>query len=191
MWRIAASVARGPEVEDLAQEAIIRAYCALKSYRGNAPFGAWLCRIALNAAHDHLRSAWKRRVILTDTLPAGGATELESPEGAAERRELQRRVRQAVANLPEKQRIPIWLHYFEGYPLAEVARLDRTPEATVRSRLRAGMERLSRSLIDLDSPAMTESSDSPQTGGAPAHSTIGRHPAESCPHLVPNGEGCL
>ena len=71
------------------------------------------------------------------------------PAGDVERRELQRRVRQAVAALPERQRSPIWLHYFEGFPMVEVARLERAPEATVRSRVRAGLRRLSFSLEDM------------------------------------------
>jgi RNA polymerase sigma-70 factor (ECF subfamily) len=147
IWRIAASVARGVDAEDLAQEAIVRAYRALGSYRAEAPFEAWLCRIALNVAHDYNRSAWRRRVTLCETPPAGG--EDDSPEGEVERRELQRRVRQAVAALPPGQRTPLWLHYFEGFTLAAVARLEGAPEATNRSRVRAGLRRLSRSLGDL------------------------------------------
>ncbi len=58
-------------------------------------------------------------------------------------------MRQAVAGLPERQRVPIWLHYFEGFSLAEVARLESAPEATIRSRVRAGLRRLSLALDDL------------------------------------------
>jgi RNA polymerase sigma-70 factor (ECF subfamily) len=149
VWRIATSVARGPDAEDLAQEAVIRAYRALGSYLGHAPFGAWLTRIALNVAHDYHRSAWRRRVTLFDRLPVEDEECGASAEGEAERRELQRRVRQAVAALPERQRVPIWLHFFEGFSIAEVARLEGAPEATVRSRVRAGLQRLSLSLHDL------------------------------------------
>jgi RNA polymerase sigma-70 factor, ECF subfamily len=149
IWRIAASVARGADAEDLAQEAVVRAYCALGGYRGEAPFEAWLCRIALNAAHDYVRSAWRRRVTLFDQLPDEGAPAPDSPQGEVERRELQQRVREAVAGLPENQRVPIWLHFFEGFTLAEVARLERIPEATARSRVRAGLRRLSLALDDL------------------------------------------
>src|SRR5262249_14558539 len=66
VWRTVASVARGPAAEDLAQEAIVRAFCALHTYRAASSFEAWLCRIALNAAHDYQRSAWKRRVTFWD-----------------------------------------------------------------------------------------------------------------------------
>jgi RNA polymerase sigma-70 factor (ECF subfamily) len=153
IWRVVASVARGADADDLAQEVVIRAYCAMKGYQAKAPFEAWLCRIAVNLAHDYQRSAWKRRVTLFDDAPGSDwspdRAEGPSAEGEAERRELQRRVRQAVATLPDPQRVPIWLHFFEGFSLAEVARLENTSEGTVRSRVRAGLKRLSLSLDDL------------------------------------------
>ncbi len=152
IWRIVASVARGADGEDLAQEAILRAYRGLHRYQGEAPFEAWLCRIAVNVAHDHLRSAWRRRVTLFERAPDDASMPPEDPENLAERRELQRRVRRAVAGLPENQRVPIWLHYFEGFSLAEVSRLEGTPEPTVRSRVKAGLKRLSQSLQDLLPP---------------------------------------
>ena len=164
VWRIVASIARGPDADDLAQEAIVRAYGALGTYRAEAPFEAWLCRIALHVAHDYHRSAWRRRVVLWHRLPAVEPAWAESPESAVARREVQRRVRQAVAALPPKQRVPIWLHYFEEFTLAEVARLERVPESTIRSRVRAGLRRLSLSLEDL--PA--ESSEDAYSLGADA-----------------------
>src|SRR5437660_5465016 len=81
VWRVIASVAHGPEVEDLAQEAILRAFTSIRKFRGDAPFGAWLCRIALNIAHDHLRSAWRRKVILFVTPPEQVDEHAECPAG--------------------------------------------------------------------------------------------------------------
>ncbi len=159
VWCIIASIAKGPDVDDLAQDAIVRAWCALHSYRGEASFEAWLCRIALNAAHDYQRSAWKRRVLFWSEdnheiavtaemhLRGGDCTEPLHDEVA--RREMQRRIRKAVASLPAHQRDPIWLHYFEGFTLAEVARLEEISESTLRSRVQAGLKRLSRSLQDV------------------------------------------
>jgi len=149
IWRIVVSVTGGPEAEDLAQETVIRAYRALDSYLGEAPFGAWICRIALNVAHDYRRSAWTRRVLLFDRLPPCPADPAETPHARAELQDLQLRVRRAVGNLPPKQAVPIWLHYFEGCSLAAVARLEQLPEATVRSRVQAGLRRLARSLGDV------------------------------------------
>lgn len=162
VWRIVSTVTRGADAEDLAQDALVRAYRALPGYRRSAPFGAWLCRIALNVAHDYLRSAWRRRVTLFGKAPPETSGAISTTESDAELRELQRRVRHEVARLPEAQRTAVWLHYFESYPVAEIARLVDLPDATVRSRLRAGLRRLSLSLDDLlaeayESPVRRES----------------------------------
>lgn len=154
VWRIVASIASGAEAEDLAQEAVVRAYAARRTYRAAASFEAWLSRIAVNVAHDYQRSAWQRRVTLCDQVPERNGEEAESTEGLAERRELQRQVRRAVAALPSPQRGPIWLRYFEGFSLAEIARLEGASESTIRSRVRSGLHRLSLSLDDvIESPA--------------------------------------
>ena len=161
VWHIIASVAKGPDVDDLAQDAIVRAWCAISNYRGDASFEAWLCRIALNAAHDYQRSAWKRRVMFwaQDNQDQNDWAEIHG--GASEplhdevvKREVQGRIRKAVAALPAQQRDPIWLHYFEGFSLAEVARLESISESTLRSRVQAGLKRLSRSLQDVSEGAV-------------------------------------
>ncbi len=163
IWRIIASVAHGPDVDDLAQETVIRAYCARRSYRREAPFHAWLCRIAVNVAHDYQRSAWRRRVIL------GHSSDAESgcPAGEAERRETVREVRKAVARLPEKLRVPIWLHYFEQFSFTEIAALERAPESTIRSRVKAGLKRLERTLTEgrAGERASGRAGETPQTAG--------------------------
>lgn len=149
LWQIVSSIAPGPDRDDLAQEAIVRAWCAVRTYRAEASFEAWLCRIAVNTAHDYQKSAWRRRIRFWQTEQAPDTTATEPLERLAERRAAQRRVRQAVAALPTPQRVPIWLHFFEEFSLAEVARLERTAESTVRSRVQAGMRRLAQELNDL------------------------------------------
>ena len=149
VWRIISSVARGPDVDDLAQEAIIKAYNALRTYRGEASFEAWLCRIALNVAHDYQRSAWRRRVVFWKDDPVIPDEPGPSTDNVLIEREVQRKIRKAVAVLPEHQRSPLWLHYFEGFTLAEIARLEGVSESTLRSRVQAGLKRLAMSLHDL------------------------------------------
>lgn len=146
LWRIIASIARDSDADDLAQEAIVRAYCARNTYRGESSFESWLCRIALNVAHDYHRSAWRRRVLCWNTVTEESLEAHPAPDEEALRRETQRRVRQGVAALPEAQRTPIWLYYFEGFSIAEIAALEAVSESTIRSRMRAGLQRLSRSL---------------------------------------------
>ena len=151
VWRVVASVAHGAEAEDLAQEAVVRAYAARRSYRAAAPFEAWLCRIAVNVAHDFQRSAWRRRVTLCEE--SADRNVAAATEDVAQEREAQREVRRAVAQLPPRQRVPIWLHYFEGFPIAAIAALEAASESTVRSRMRAGLRRLALALDDLLGPA--------------------------------------
>lgn len=192
VWRIVASVVAPADVDDLAQEAVVRAYCCLHTYRAEAPFASWLCRIALNVAHDHQRSAWKRRVQLWPPswlppgggAPGGGAPEVTSPEREADQRDLQRRVRAAVANLPARERVPVWLVYFEEFSLAEVARLENVPESTLRSRVRAGLRRLEQTLpADLrgdDACAPEPAASSAAAGNAAAGNAGACRPASIC-----------
>ncbi len=140
-------MAKGPDAEDLAQEAIIRAWCAIDSCRTAASFESWLCRIAINAAYDYHRSAWKRRVVFLAN-PHAGSANVEDTAMTVQRRETARRLRTAVAALPQKQCIPIWMHYFEQFSLVEIAALEGTTESTIRSRIRVGMNRLQNSLSD-------------------------------------------
>lgn len=153
VWRVAASVADGSVADDIAQDTVVRAYRSLRSYRREAPFAAWLCRIALNAAQDYRRSSWFRRVRLFDDAPSLAAAQRD-PTLEAMDRLTQRAIRQAVAALPERERTPIWLHYFEGFSVAEIARLCDTPEATVRSRIKAGLRRLRPRLGDIETEAL-------------------------------------
>lgn len=148
LWRITAGVARGADAEDLAQEAIVRAWCAIETCRNASSFEAWLCRIAVNAAHDYHRSAWRRRIVFTGSSNVDLASD-ENMAQAAEQREVARRLRRAVAALPQRQCVPIWLHYFEQFSVAEIAELEQLAESTVRSRIQVGMRRLRSALDDL------------------------------------------
>ena len=160
VWRVAASVTRSnADADDLAQESFVRAFGAIRNYRPEASFEAWLCRIALHAAQDYQKSAWRRRVLFWGTVGQGNDDQtcevrpavgsVITPHQEAERREIRRRVRAAVAELKSREAIPIWLIYFEEFTLAEVARLEGEPESTVRSRVRAGLKRLEKKLGDL------------------------------------------
>jgi RNA polymerase sigma-70 factor (ECF subfamily) len=173
LWRIVASVARDCDADDLAQEAIIRAYCARNSYRGEASFEAWLCRIAINVAHDYQRSAWKRRVLCWSAAAEESLQAHPAPDEEAVRREMQRRIRKSVAALPQAQSTPIWLHYFESFSISEIAQLEATSESTIRSRIRAGLRRLSRSLSGyLESFACDADCSELEMGGETTQETI-------------------
>ena len=133
------------DAEDLAQECFVRAWGALAWYRAEAPFGAWLYRVALHLAHDHARATSRRGAresefarLRPETVgPAGG--ELG-------RRELSGRVHAALERLPERLRDALVLRVFEGLEYDDVARVTGVTPATARTHVMQARRKLLRSL---------------------------------------------
>lgn len=117
--------------EDAAQEAFIRAWQHLSSYRPRAPFRNWVYRIATNAALDVLRR--QRETVDIDLLPLHGTA--PGPEVSVERRERAEQVRQAVLSLPPASRAALVLREYEGLSYREIAETLDIPMGTVMSRL--------------------------------------------------------
>jgi RNA polymerase sigma-70 factor (ECF subfamily) len=91
-----------------------------------------MARIAMNAARDLVR---RRRVRLTEPLPPDRAHDAPGPGEAAEAVERRARLRAALAQLPERQRLAVVLFEVEGYAHGEIAQLLGIPEGTARSEL--------------------------------------------------------
>lgn len=130
------------EVEDVSQEVFIKAYRAIKGFRGDSAFYTWLYRIAVNTAKNHL-VAQGRRPPNTD-VDAGDAEQIEAgqkmreigtPESNTLSKELAECVSRAVAELPEDLRIAITLRELEGLSYEEIATVMDCPIGTVRSRI--------------------------------------------------------
>ncbi|HET6947979.1 MAG TPA: sigma-70 family RNA polymerase sigma factor, partial [bacterium] len=102
---------------DAAQDAFVRAYQGLRSFRGDAGFSTWLHRIAVNAALDIVRRR-PRTAGALDPLWTGG----DDPASEAIRHDVQRRVHQAIAGLPPDQRTAIVLRDIQGFAYEEIAR---------------------------------------------------------------------
>ena len=121
--------------DDLAQEALVRAYVSSDRFIGN--FKAWLFRIAYNCFIDNLRR-----------VPAPSAS-MDAPEvlhvadgsalDAAFRHE---ELRRALTRIPEKERTAIVLHYFEDLPVKEIASIMQIPAGTVKYHLSVGRDHL-------------------------------------------------
>jgi len=142
------------DVEDVAQEAFIKAYKALKNFRGDSQFYTWLYRIAINTAKNHLVSTGRR-------TPAGGtldAQEAEQYEGAyalqetatpdreIQAEEVKQTVNKAIAALPEDLRTAITLRELEGLNYEEIAMVMDCPIGTVRSRIFRAREAVDKQL---------------------------------------------
>ncbi len=130
-------LANQQDAEDAAQEVFVCAFHKLRSYRGDAAFGTWLRRIALNVCLARLRrrpppeplSALEERGIV---LPPPDDPD---PYVEVERAELARAVRAAVARLPQVYQEVVALRYFDELSYDEIARTLKVPVGTVRSRL--------------------------------------------------------
>jgi len=134
--------------EDAAQEAFIRAWKHLPSYRPRSPFRNWVYRIANNAALDVLRR--QRETVDVDALPLANSG--ASPEATVEKEERAARVRQAVLDLPDASRAVLVLREYGGLSYKEIADTLSIPIGTVMSRLNYARNRLR----DLLSPCLED-----------------------------------
>lgn len=131
------------EVEDVAQEAFIKAYRALPSFRGESAFYTWLYRIGINTAKNFLVSQGRRAPTSTgfdaeeaETFDdADALRDLNTPESALLTKEIGRTVNEAVASLPEELRTALTLRELEGLSYEEIAQVMNCPIGTVRSRI--------------------------------------------------------
>ena len=129
--RVALAVLGDPDdADDAAQDALLAALTNLRQYDAARPFGPWLMRVVANAATDRRR---RRRVRHTEPLDPKLAAGGVAPDAETHRRALGQRLREALAQLPERRRIAVVLFDVEGYSHAEIAHVLGIPEGTVRS----------------------------------------------------------
>ena len=135
------------EVQDVAQEAFIKAYRSLPGFRGDSAFYTWLYRIAINTAKNHLVSRSRRPpgsdVELEDAEhfeSGGGLRTIETPENALFGEELKAVVQDAISALSEDLRTAITLREFDGLSYEDIADIMDCPVGTVRSRISRARE---------------------------------------------------
>jgi len=143
--RIAALVSRyvsdAGEVEDVTQEAFIKAYRALGKFRGDSAFYTWLYRIAANAAKNHLVAKGRRpgadaTIEDVEGFDEGGLlSEIASPEALAMGSELAEVVESALNALPDELKAALMLREFDGLSYDDIADVLGCPVGTVRSRI--------------------------------------------------------
>ena len=131
------------EVEDVTQEAFIKAYRALPTFRGESAFYTWLDRIGINTAKNYL-VAMGRRAPTTTEIDAEEAEsfedgdqlrDLNSPEDELASRQVAETVNQTLLGLPEELRTAITLRETEGLSYEDIANIMNCPIGTVRSRI--------------------------------------------------------
>ncbi|MEM0953994.1 MAG: RNA polymerase sigma factor RpoE [Pseudomonadota bacterium] len=130
------------EVQDVTQEAFIKAYRALPRFRGDSAFYTWLYRIAINTAKNHLVSRGRRppgsdvEIEDAEHFESGGdLRDLENPENQLFGEELKAVVDRAITELPDDLRAAVTLREFDGLSYEDIADIMDCPVGTVRSRI--------------------------------------------------------
>ncbi len=124
VWNVCISLLHDPaDTEDMVHDTFLRLLESGKSFESEAHEKAWLIVTARNVCRNELKRSRRR------DLPE---TERADPTPLLDETLL------AVRRLPEKYRLPLYLFYYEGYPTAEIARLLKRPDSSVRSDLRRG-----------------------------------------------------
>jgi RNA polymerase sigma-70 factor (ECF subfamily) len=155
--KLVARLLRDPtEAEDVAQDAFVKAYRALGSFRGDSAFYTWLYRIAVNTARNVMASRQRRPLDYEADLNESEQSAVESrmrhtdtPEAAVLSEEIHQTVNHAVEQLPEDLRTAIILREVEGLSYEEIAEAMDCPVGTVRSRIFRAREAIDRSLKPL------------------------------------------
>ena len=135
-FRVARSVLRNEaDAEDVAQEALLRAYRKFAELRDPSRFRAWVVRISFRLALDRWRAAKRRERRETNWASPELRPVPPSAEQIAVANQFQARLEQALEQLPDKARLVLVLSAIQGYTLEEVAAMLEIPLGTVKSRL--------------------------------------------------------
>jgi RNA polymerase sigma factor RpoE len=145
------------EVEDVTQEAFIKAYRALPSFRGDSAFYTWLYRIGINTAKNHLAAAGRRAPTSTnydseeaESFDDGDQLrDLSTPENLLMSKQIAQTVNQSMERLPEDLRAAITLREIEGMSYEDIAAIMQCPIGTVRSRIFRAREAIAEQLRPL------------------------------------------
>ena len=148
------------EVEDVTQEAFIKAYRALPSFRGDSAFYTWLYRIGINTAKNYLAAIGRRAPTTTNyDLEEAEAfddgdqlRDLNTPENLLMSKQIAQTVNQSMDQLPEELKAAILLREIEGMSYEDIAKIMDCPIGTVRSRIFRAREAIAaelRPLLDI------------------------------------------
>jgi len=142
--RLLSRIIRDPfEIEDVAQEAFIKAYRALPNFRGDSAFYTWLYRIGINTAKNYLIGQGRKAPTTTafdsddaeSFEDAAGLRDYNTPEAQLMSKQIAETVNQTIDKLPEELRTAIMLREIDGLSYEEIAQIMDCPIGTVRSRI--------------------------------------------------------
>lgn len=139
VYRVAFNCVRAPEdADDVTQNVMLRLCRAKSPFQSDEHVKAWLIRVTVNESRRLLSAPWRSRTVSLEQMSAL----LPVPDGEG------RELLEAVAALPRKYRLPLYLYYYEGYSVGEIAVLLRRPPSTVQTHLARGREQLKAILME-------------------------------------------
>lgn len=133
------------DAQDCVQEAMLRIYKALSSFKGQSSFSTWVYRITMNSCLDELRRRKSRAATSLDQMIDNGFSptdEDDTPERHSIQAEQKRQIEKAIAGLPEDMRAAVVLRDVQGCSYDEIARVLDTNVGTIKSRISRGREKL-------------------------------------------------
>ena len=133
------------DAQDCLQDAMLRIYKALPSFKGQSSFSTWAYRITMNTCLDELRRKKIRQAASLDQMLEVGwspVDEENSTERHADNQELKRNLSKAIQTLPEEMRAAVVLRDVQGFSYDEIASMLSTNVGTVKSRISRGREKL-------------------------------------------------
>lgn len=146
VWRVCWHYTGDREAaSDCGQDAMVRIWRGLESYRGDCAFESWVYRIAANCCMDWLRKKKRDRSVSIEPMKEQGFDPADTSPGTEEQvvaADERRRLREAIALLPEDQREALVLTQLERVPYEEAARMLGVSEGTVKSRVNRAKTRL-------------------------------------------------
>jgi RNA polymerase sigma-70 factor, ECF subfamily len=146
-YRVARGVLRNTaDAEDVAQEALLRAYKSFEQLRDGNRFRGWLVRISFRLALDRLRSAKRRELRDTQWSQPAHVPPPLTAEDVAARNQFQGHLERALEELPEKLRLVLLLSAMDGYTIEEIAAMVGVPLGTVKSRIFIARKKLAEKL---------------------------------------------
>ena len=138
------------DAQDCLQEAMVRIYRALDSFRGQSSFGTWVYRITMNTCLDELRRRKVRQSTSLDAMLETGwspTDDTNTPEKNSLRSEQRRSIEKAIGTLPEDMKAAVVLRDIQGFSYEEIAKILSANVGTIKSRISRGREKLREALL--------------------------------------------
>jgi RNA polymerase sigma-70 factor (ECF subfamily) len=130
------------DADDIAQEALLKAFRAFPTFDGRASLCTWLYTVARSASIDWHRSRLGQAAQRENPLPSTHPASLPCPDETCSQQQLGARLWQAIQGLDERQRVPLVLYEIEGLSYEEIAAIESVPVGTIRSRLSRARQEL-------------------------------------------------